>query len=29
MVKLLGLYWLVTNRPPVANGAPHLAQQVK
>jgi len=22
MVKLLGLYWLVTNRPPVTNGKP-------
>jgi two-component system response regulator len=27
MVKLLGLYWLVTNRPPVTNGKPHLAGQ--
>jgi two-component system response regulator len=25
MVKLLGLYWLVTNRPPVSNGKSHLA----
>ena len=25
MVKLLGLYWLVINRPPVSNGAPRLA----
>ncbi len=27
MVKLLGLYWLVTNRPPVTNGSPHSAGQ--
>jgi two-component system response regulator len=26
-VKLLGLYWLVTNRPPVANGKPQAAEQ--
>jgi two-component system, response regulator len=25
MVKLLGLYWLVTNQPPVNNGAPSRA----
>jgi len=24
-VKLLGLYWLVTNRPPIANSKPHAA----
>ncbi len=24
MVKLLGLYWLVTNRPPVTNGKPQM-----
>ena len=29
MVKLLGLYWLVTNRPPVTNGKPHPAGQAK
>jgi two-component system, response regulator len=29
MVKLLGLYWLVTNRPPVANGRTHAAGQAK
>jgi two-component system response regulator len=29
MVKLLGLYWLVTNQPPVTNGAPRLPGQVK
>jgi two-component system response regulator len=29
MVKLLGLYWLLTNRPPVTNGKPHLAGQAK
>jgi two-component system response regulator len=29
MVKLLGLYWLVTNRPPVMNGKPHLIGQAK
>ena len=29
MVKLLGMYWLVTNRPPLTNGAPHLAGQEK
>ena len=27
MVKLLGMYWLVTNRPPVTNGKPHTAEQ--
>jgi len=27
-VKTLGLYWLVTNRPPVANGKSHSAGQV-
>jgi len=27
MVKLLGLYWLVTNRPPVTNGKPQVAKQ--
>jgi two-component system response regulator len=27
MVKLLGLYWLVTNRPPVTNGAPQMPGQ--
>jgi two-component system response regulator len=27
MVKLLGLYWLVTNRPPVTNGQTHAAKQ--
>ena len=27
MVKLLGMYWLVTNRPPVTNGKPHAAEQ--
>jgi two-component system, response regulator len=25
MVKLLGLYWLVINQPPVTNGKPHAA----
>jgi two-component system response regulator len=29
MVKLLGLYWLVTNRPPLANGTSHLEGQAK
>jgi CheY-like chemotaxis protein len=29
MVKLLGLYWLVTNQPPVTGGAPRLADQMK
>ncbi len=29
MVKLLGMYWLVTNRPPLTNGTPHLAGQAK
>jgi two-component system response regulator len=29
MVKLLGLYWLVTNRPPVTNGKPRAAGQTK
>jgi len=29
MVKLLGLYWLVTNRPPVTNGKPAAAGQPK
>ncbi len=29
MVKLLGLYWLVTNQPPVANGHSNLAEQGK
>lgn len=27
-VKTLGLYWLVTNRPPVSNGKSHSAGQV-
>jgi two-component system, response regulator len=27
MVKLLGLYWLVTNRPPLANGRSSTAKQ--
>ena len=27
MVKLLGLYWLVTNQPPVTNGNPHMKGQ--
>jgi DNA-binding response OmpR family regulator len=26
-VKLLGLYWLVTNQPPVANGKTEAAKQ--
>ena len=29
MVKLLGLYWLVTNRPPLSNGKPEVAEQAK
>jgi two-component system, response regulator len=29
MVKLLGLYWLVTNRPPLANVTSHLEGQAK
>lgn len=29
IVKLLGLYWLVTNRPPVTNGNPHVTGQAK
>jgi two-component system, response regulator len=29
MVKLLGLYWLVTNRPPVINSRRHGAGQAK
>jgi len=29
MVKLLGLYWLVTNQPPVTNGASRPAGPVK
>ena len=29
MVKLLGLYWLVINQPPVTNGKAHLGRQVK
>jgi two-component system response regulator len=29
MVKLLGLYWLVSNRPPVTNGASQAAEQTK
>jgi two-component system, response regulator len=28
-VKLLGLYWLVTNRPPLSNGASQLAGRAK
>jgi CheY-like chemotaxis protein len=27
MVKLLGLYWLVINQPPVTNGNPHMKGQ--
>ena len=27
MVKLLGLYWLVINRPPVTNGTPQAVEQ--
>jgi two-component system, response regulator len=29
MVKLLGLYWLVINQPPVANGRSHVAGHAK
>jgi two-component system response regulator len=29
MVKLLGLYWLVINQPPVTNGKPHVAGQTQ
>jgi CheY-like chemotaxis protein len=29
MVKLLGMYWLVTNQPPVSNGGQRPAGQVK
>jgi two-component system, response regulator len=29
MVKLLGLYWLVINQPPVTNGKAHLGRQAK
>ncbi len=29
MVKLLGLYWLVTNRPPLTNGWAQAAEQGK
>ncbi len=29
IVKLLGLYWLVTNQPPVSNGHSNLAEQGK
>jgi DNA-binding response OmpR family regulator len=29
MVKLLGLYWLVTNRPPLTNSRPAAAGQAK
>jgi CheY-like chemotaxis protein len=29
MVKLLGLYWLVTNQPPVGNGQSHLSAKAK
>jgi two-component system, response regulator len=29
LVKVLGMYWLVTNRAPITNGAPHAAEQVK
>jgi CheY-like chemotaxis protein len=29
MVKLAGLYWLVTNQPPIANGASKVAGQVR
>jgi two-component system, response regulator len=29
VVKLLGLYWMVTNQPPVANGKAHSAGQAK
>jgi DNA-binding response OmpR family regulator len=27
VVKLLGLYWLVTNRPPITNATPQVAKQ--
>jgi two-component system, response regulator len=29
MVKLLGLYWLVINRPPVVNGKAQAAKQAQ
>jgi two-component system, response regulator len=29
MVKLLGMYWLVTNQPPITTGAPRVASQRK
>jgi hypothetical protein len=29
MVKLLGMYWLVTNQPPLANGVARPAGQGK
>jgi two-component system, response regulator len=29
VVKLMGLYWMVVNRPPVTNGKPHAAGQAK
>jgi CheY-like chemotaxis protein len=29
MVKLAGLYWLVTNQPPIANGTSKVAGQVR
>jgi two-component system, response regulator len=29
MVKLMGLYWLVTNRPPITSGASQAAGQMK
>ena len=29
MVKVLGLYWLVINRPPLSNGVAHAAGQGK
>jgi CheY-like chemotaxis protein len=29
MVKLLGLYWLVINQPPVTNGKPHVVGQTQ
>ena len=29
MVKLLGLYWLVINRPPVLAGTPHQLKQAQ
>jgi two-component system response regulator len=28
-IKLLGLYWLVINQPPVTNGKPHVAELAK